>query len=250
MPGHASHDELPEPQRPLWEKFCGGRYASQLKEGRTHAELFANGGLHAEFGKVVCVSVGKFYELPDETLEFRIKSFAGDDECEVLRGLGRALGEARPYGTKLRRATNAKQHDDPRQLGHYLCAHNGRSFDYAYLGRRMLICGQPIPPLLDVAGHKPWDLPHLLDTMELWNFGDYKGSISLALLAGVFGIPSPKDDIDGSQVGHTYWVERDLARIVTYCQKDVETTARIFLRYLNLQTLWDSVRCTLVPWPK
>jgi hypothetical protein len=85
--------------------------------------------------------------------------------------------------------------------------------------------------------------------MELWKFGDNKGHISLPLLAGVFGIPSPKDDIDGSQVAHTYWVEKNLARIVAYCEKDVITTARIFLHYSGKKTLWPEVQLTQTPWP-
>ena len=248
VPAHASHAELPAAHQPLWKKFCEKRHAKELADGQTHEELFSHGGLYAEFGKIVCISVGKFYYLPDDTLEFKVKSYASDDECEVLRGFARALGEAKPYGTKLPDASSIRQHDDPKRVGHYLCAHNGREFDYGYIGRRMLVCGQQIPPMLDVAGYKSWDLPHLLDTMELWKFGDFKGTISLPLLAGVFGIPSPKDDIDGSQVGHTYWIEKNLARIVKYCQKDVETTARIFLHYTNQQSLWDAVQITHLPW--
>jgi hypothetical protein len=249
VPAHATHAELPAAQQSLWKSFCEKRHARELAEGHSHEALFSNGGLYAEFGKIVCISVGKFYKLPDETLEFKVKSFASDDECEILRGFARALGEAKPYGSKLPTATTAREHDDPRRIGHFLCAHNGREFDYGYIGRRMLICGQPIPPLLDVAGYKPWDLPHLLDTMELWKFGDFKGTISLALLAGIFNIPSPKDDLDGSQVAHTYWTQQDLKRIVGYCEKDVITTARVFLHYLGLQVLWPEVQVTHMPWP-
>ncbi len=252
VPGHPSHAELPEAHQPLWQKFCDKRHAPELASGQTPADLFSHGGLYAEFGKIVCISVGMFHVLADGTTTFRLKSFAGDDECEVLHGFAELLGSRRPYGTKLYGATtNIRDRDkvDHRNDPFFLCAHNGREFDYGYLGRRMLICGQAIPPMLDVAGHKPWELPHLLDTMDLWKFGDNKGTISLPLLAGVFGIPSPKDDIDGSQVGHTYWVEKDLARIVRYCQKDVETTARIFLHYTSQQALWDAVEVTHVPWP-
>lgn len=252
VPGHATHADLPPAYQPLWEKFCEHRHAKELAEGQTYADLFANGGLYAEFGKIVCISVGMFHYLPDGTITFRVKSFASDDECEVLRGFADMLGTRRPYGTALYGATTTiKDRDkvDHRNDPFFLCAHNGREFDYAYLGRRMLICGQPIPPMLDMAGHRAWNLPHLLDTMELWKFGDSKGPISLPLLAGLFGIPSPKDDIDGTQVGHTYWVEKNLARIVQYCQKDVETLARIFLHYTNQQSLWDVVEVTHLPWP-
>ena len=252
VPGHATHDELPEIHQQLWKRFCEKRHAKELAEGQTHAALFSKGGLYAEFGKIVCISVGMFHQLADGTTAFRVKSFAHNDECEVLRGFANMLGTRRPYGTKLYGATtNIRDREkvDHRHDPFFLCAHNGREFDYGYLGRRMLICGQPIPPMLDMAGHKPWDLPHLLDTMDLWKFGDNKGHISLPLLAGLFGIPSPKDDIDGAQVGHTYWVENNLGRIVTYCEKDVITTARIYLHYAGQKELWSEVQLTQMPWP-
>ncbi|MDB5269749.1 MAG: hypothetical protein JWP58_2789 [Hymenobacter sp.] len=244
VPGHASHAELPAAHQPLWQKFCDKRHARELADGQTHEALFANGGLYAEFGKVVCISVGYFRMLKDDTLEFRIKSFADEDECTVLRSFSTFLQRYPPYGPSRYAKLETAGPD-----GYFLCAHNGREFDYGYLGRRMLICGQDIPPMLDVAGHKPWDLHHLLDTMELWKFGDTKGHITLALLAGVFGIPSPKDDINGSDVGHTYWVEKNLARIVGYCEKDIITTARIFLHYTGRKALWEAVTLTRTPWP-
>jgi DNA polymerase elongation subunit (family B) len=111
-----------------------------------------------------------------------------------------------------------------------LCAHNGKEFDFPYLSRRMLINGIALPYALDTAGKKPWEVAHL-DTMELWKFGDFKHYTGLKLLAALFNIPTPKDDIDGSMVGPLYWAEKDLARIATYCQKDTLTVAQILLRY-------------------
>jgi predicted PolB exonuclease-like 3'-5' exonuclease len=241
---HASHADLAEPHSSLWEKFCSRRHAKEIAAGQSHADLYPNASLYAEFGKIVCISVGFFRRRPDETLEFRTKSFADHDECVVLRGFGRFLERYAPASLEYRPKLNTAHKD-----GHYLCAHNGREFDYAYLGRRMLICGQDIPPMLDVAGFKPWELPHLLDTMDLWKFGDNKGFISLPLLAGVFGIPSPKDDIDGSQVGEVYWVENNLQRIVTYCEKDIITTARVYLHFSGQKELWDCVEIVHTPWP-
>ena len=252
VPCHDCHDSMDETRQALWEKFCGRRHSRELAEGQTHADLYEKAGIYAEFGKIICISVGYFTDLPDATLGFRVKSFADDDECAVLRGFANLLGSRRPYGNKLYGATTHildRARVDHRNDPFFLCAHNGREFDYGYLGRRMLICGQTIPPMLDVANHRPWDLPHLLDTMDLWKFGDNKGSISLPLLAGILGIPSPKDDIDGSQVGHVYWVEKDLARIVKYCEKDVVATARVFMHFNGQKDLWPEVQVTHVPWP-
>lgn len=243
VPGQKCHSALEPEHQALWNKFCTKRHQKELAEGHTPDVLFSNAGLYAEFGKIVCISVGYFRLLPDETLEFRVKSFADDDECEVLRGFATLLGERAPFGSKLPGSTTQKD------KGYFLCAHNGREFDYGYLGRRMIICGIPLPPMLNIATYKPWDLPHLLDTMDMWKFGDNKGFISLALLAGLFGIPSPKNDIDGSQVGQVYWEDQDLARIVTYCQKDVETTARVLLHFNGQKDLWPQVKVTHTPWP-
>jgi hypothetical protein len=97
----------------------------------------------------------------------------------------------------------------------------------------MLINGVNLPKCLQTAGMKPWEVS-FLDTLELWKFGDYKHYTSLNLLAYIFDIPTPKDDIDGSQVADVYYNEQNLERIVTYCEKDVLTVAQLLLRYRNL----------------
>jgi len=129
-----------------------------------------------------------------------------------------------------------KHYDTDRYL---LCGHNGKEFDFPYIARRMLINGIKLPNILNMAGKKPWEIRHL-DTMELWKFGDFKHFTSLELLASVFKIPTPKDDIDGSMVGYIYWKENDLQRIVTYCQKDVLTVAQLLRRYLGLPLISDA----------
>ena len=120
-----------------------------------------------------------------------------------------------------------------------LCAHNGKEFDFPYIARRMIIHGMKLPYKLDLFGKKPWEVPHL-DTMELWKFGDYKHYTSLKLMANILGIPSPKEDIDGSMVRDVYYEEKDLDRIITYCELDVVTTAQVFLRLRNEELLKDS----------
>ena len=113
-----------------------------------------------------------------------------------------------------------------------LCAHNGKEFDFPFLARRCIIQGVPLPEVLDLAGKKPWEVYHL-DTMHLWKFGDYKNYTSLKLLAALFGFPSPKDDIDGSEVGRVYWEERDLDRIARYCEKDVLAVVQLLRKYMR-----------------
>lgn len=171
------------------------------------ALYFDRAGIHAEFGQVVCVGVGYFqWKKKDKKLAFRSKGFTNEDERELLLEF-RALLEKKKW---------------------ILCAHNGKEFDFPYLCRRMLINGVALPEPLQIAGKKPWEVRHL-DTMELWKFGDYKHYTRLELLASVFGIPSSKDDLDGSQVNTTFHLEKDVEKIKKYCLRDVEVTARVYM---------------------
>ncbi|SFB61375.1 3'-5' exonuclease [Algoriphagus aquimarinus] len=168
---------------------------------------FDRAGIHAEFGQVVCVGVGYFqWKKKDKKLAFRSKCYANDDERELLLEF-KALLEKKKW---------------------ILCAHNGKEFDFPYLCRRMLINGVALPEPLQISGKKPWEVRHL-DTMELWKFGDYKHYTRLELLASVFGIPSSKDDLDGSQVNTTFHLEKDVEKIKKYCLRDVEVTARVYM---------------------
>lgn len=203
------YNELNENVRSLWDsKF---RYpTSDSPENQ-----YKKAGIYAEFAKVICISVGFF-----NAKEFRIKSFYHDDEKQLLKD----------FAGLLNKHFNRKEH--------LLCAHNGKEFDFPFLCRRMLINGIKLPKALNIAGKKPWEVQHL-DTMELWKFGDYKSFTSLNLLAHIFNIPTPKDDIDGSDVARVYWEEKDMKRIVTYCQKDVLTVARLLLRFMGEQQIED-----------
>jgi len=210
VPMAASYDELPDNLKKLWNRKSE-RISSN--EDETPEMLFGKAGIFAEFGKIICISVGCFREDA-----FRIKSFFDDDEKKLLSD----------FITLLNSHFN--------KPNYRLCAHNGKEFDFPYLARRILINGLKIPLILDYTGKKPWEVPHL-DTMEMWKFGDYKNYTSLELLATIFDIPTPKDDIAGSDVGRVYWQENDLQRIATYCQKDVLTIAQLVRRFRLLPLL-------------
>jgi uncharacterized protein YprB with RNaseH-like and TPR domain len=207
VPVVREYNMLSEHMQELWDKKMDIPVKNQ--EGLPE-ELWERGGLYAEFGKIICVSAGIFSSL-SEPRRFRIKSFAGDNERDILKGFSGLLGKFNPGKEQ------------------YLCAHNGKDFDFPYLARRMVINGLQIPEILNVAGKKPWEV-HFLDTMELWKFGAYRHYTSLALMAEILDIPNPKGDIDGSQVGRVYYQEGELDRIVRYCEKDVLTVAQILLR--------------------
>ena len=213
VPQYSSFDQLPEHMQKLWDLKT--RYQ---RKDETAEEFYGRAGIWAEFGKIICISVGIFTKGQGTGL--RVKSFALHNERELLINFGDLLRSQPPTLV--------------------LCAHNGKEFDFPYICRRMLINGLQIPPQLEISGKKPWEVNHL-DTMELWKFGDYKSYTSLNLLTAIFDIPTPKDDIDGSMVGHVYWNENDLERISTYCQKDVIATAQLIRRYRGESLIEDDL---------
>ncbi len=207
VPQQRSFNDLDDDFRHLWEK----KSTNMRKPDETAADVYQRAGIYAEFGKIICISTGYIHNIESEVC-FRTKSFFGDDEKVMLQEFASMM-----------KLFSAKKNV-------LLAAHNGKEFDFPYIARRMLINGIQLPRVLDIAGKKPWEINHL-DTLELWKFGDYKSFTSLALLTKVFGIPSPKDDIDGSQVASVYYDENNLERIVRYCEKDVLAVALLFQRY-------------------
>ncbi|MFD2918760.1 3'-5' exonuclease [Terrimonas rubra] len=208
VPQQPDYTLLPDDWQTLWNKKAEVLLRNTPDD--SPADIYARAGIYAEFGKIVCISCGVISGNGDAK-QLTIKSFSGDDEKTLLAA----------FAQMLQKWTNG----EPR----FLCAHNGKEFDFPYLSRRMIINHIPLPQLLNTSGKKPWEVGHI-DTMELWKFGDFKSYTSLNLLAVSLGIPTPKDDIDGSQVWEVYWKDKNLPRIVTYCQKDVVTVAQIYLR--------------------
>ncbi len=214
-PQRADFSLLDDAFQDLWKHKA--KFLLRDSSTETAESIYERAGIYAEFGKIVCVSCG--FISPAGNL--KIKSFYGDDEKKLLE----------EFSDLLSKFFNTSEHS--------LCAHNGKEFDFPYLCRRMIINDLPIPMILNITGKKPWETS-FMDTMEMWRFGDYKSFTSLNLLAQILGIPSPKDDIDGSQVWRVYWVDKDLERIVRYCQKDVVTLVKIFLRLNQIPGIDDA----------
>ena len=213
VPQVGNWQHLDEPTQHLWDK----KTRLQRKDDFTAEEFYKQrGGIMAEFGKIICISVG----IIEKSEKIIIKSFYGDDEKQLLEEFGEIFNR-------------------PKLRDVILCAHNGKEFDFPWIARRFLINGMHPPKPFQLFGKKPWEIQHL-DTMELWKFGDYKSYVSLELLAHVFGIPTPKDDIDGSMVASIYYIEKDLFRIVQYCEKDVLTLANVFRRMRQEELLEKS----------
>lgn len=187
----------------LWDKKTKFQRKDEIEASDFYEQ---RAGIMAEFGMIVCISVGM---IDNNTGKLKIKTFSGEEKdllisfCELF--------------------------NSPRLNNIILCAHNGKEFDFPYIARRLLINGIQPPIPFQMFGKKPWEIPHI-DTMELWKFGDWKSYVSLELLAHIFGIPTPKDDIDGSMVADIYYKEGDIDRIIHYCEKDVLTLANVFRR--------------------
>ncbi len=209
VPVSPDYDSMDAKLAALWDK----KSKWFRKEDEEAADVFDRAGIYSEFGKVIAISVG-LVTGQENNRSIRLKSFFGDDEKQVLED----------FGVMLNNFCSGKEA--------LLCAHNGKEFDFPYIARRMLINGINIPPILDNAGKKPWEIS-LLDTMELWKFGDYKHFTSLDLITTLLEIPTPKDDIDGSMVASVYYKDKDLDRIVEYCEKDVIALIQVFLRFRN-----------------
>ncbi len=215
---HEDFEQLDERIKEQWTKKAS--YLHNEDELSVEELYFRRAAIYAEFGKIISIALGFFVRDDNKTLNLRIKSFASDDEKELLTNFKNLL----------------ENKFDQKELT--LVAHNGKEFDFPYLCRRMLINGIMIPDSLDMSGKKPWEVNHI-DTLEMWKFGDRKNYTSLDLLAAIFNIHSSKDDIDGSQVNHVYYKEKDLKRIASYCERDVMVTAQLFLRLNCMEPVAD-----------
>jgi len=215
VPETEQFSDLDDTKQQLWE--LKSQY--QRRDEFTAEEFYDRAGIWAEFGKIICISVG-YFTLQGDVRTFRVTSFYGDED-KILKDFKNLI----------------ISHFS--QTKHLLCAHNGKEFDFPYIARRMIINHIELPYKLNHFGKKPWEVPHL-DTLELWKFGDYKTYTSLKLLTNVLGIPSPKDDIDGSEVYGVYYKDNDIDRIISYCEKDTIAVAQIFLRLRGDELLHDT----------
>ena len=208
VPQVADYSKLDDTTAMLWDDKAG----KLSKQEKTGEEMYERAGIYAEFGKIICISVGYLNLREGGKREFRMRSFYGDDEKQLLSEFADMLNN---------------HYSSPTQL---LCGHNAKEFDFPYIARRMVINHIQVPNILNMVGKKPWEVQHL-DTMELWKFGDWKSYTSLKLLTHVLGVPTPKTDIEGKDVARVYYEEKDLERIEKYCKRDTLAVAQLLLRF-------------------
>jgi uncharacterized protein YprB with RNaseH-like and TPR domain len=213
VPLEPDFDALLPHFKDYWEK----KSSSFRGEDESASDAYTRAGLYAEFGKVICISVG-IITKDEKKISFRVKSFYGEDEKKLLQDFARMISQ---YSSK-------------RNI--HLCAHNGKNFDFPFLSRRMVINAVELPDILDNTGKKPWD-SKFLDTMEIWKFGDYRHFVSLDLLAELLGIETPKEEMNGSMVSDVYWKEKDLDKIARYCEQDVLCVAQLILKFKRMDPI-------------
>jgi uncharacterized protein YprB with RNaseH-like and TPR domain len=214
VPQEISYIGMDEETKKLWEQ----KTQYQRRDEVSAEDFYERAGIWAEFGKIICISVGYFNNKSD-IRNFRVTSLFGEEK-KILQDFSNLLNE------------------NFNLTAHLLCGHNIKEFDIPFIARRMIINGITLPSKINLFGKKPWEVPHL-DTLELWKFGDYKHFTSLKLLTKILGIKSPKDDIDGSEVARVFYIENDIDRIVTYCEKDVIAVAQVFLKMRREDLLVD-----------
>ncbi len=213
IPQESNYNNLTHLWQGLWEeKSSKYNFAEPLTIEESYNERAA---ILAEFGKIICISIGYFITDENKKLQLKQKTFSGHNEVLVLNDFLLLCDNF----IKSKKSIS-------------FAGHNIKEFDIPFICRRLIINNIALPKYLNLHGQKPWENTNM-DTLHWWRFGDYKNYISLKLLAASLQIPSSKDDIDGSKVRSVYYNENGLERIAAYCTKDVQVVAQIIMRFAN-----------------
>ena len=218
--GSDSLSDLPERSKNLWIKKAKQLIREDSISEDLAGELYTErAGIFSEFGKIIVISVGNFERDDLGKIFFGTKSFFNDSEADLLENFKQYIEESSKDDIVVK-----------------FCGHNIREFDVPYICRRMLVNGIALPECFQLWGKKPWEVKHLIDTMELWSFGDRKSFTSLDLLADIFGIESSKNDMDGSMVAE-FFKQGRVNEIVKYCEKDVEVVAKLYIKFFGKNSI-------------
>jgi hypothetical protein len=210
VPQYPKYEDMPKELQLLWDK----KASHIIVNDQTPQSIYSKAGIYAEFGKIIVIAIAYIRTINKEK-KLILKSIYSHDEKKILTIFNKLLDEYFSGAEK------------------FLCAHNGKEFDFPYITRRSIINNVKVAKTLYNPGAKPWEVK-FIDTLELWKFGDYKHWTSLDLLANIFGLESPKNDIDGSMVYKTYWLENDIEKIQKYCRKDVIALVNVYLKIRQL----------------
>jgi len=184
--------------------------SKRLKNGLSwnanpEADYLSNVSLFPEFGRIVCLSYGIWQDG-----DIKVTTIVDEDEKVLLKKVANLFHKADASGL-------------------IPTGWNIKNFDIPWIARRLLMNGIAVPECISSYGKKPWEM-NIFDMKEMWK-GSASLDVSFEEACFGMGIPSPKDDIDGSQVHDTFW-SGNTDRVVTYCEKDVKSmillAARIY----------------------
>lgn len=218
---YPSLSEAPEKLQQIFRR----RFEKDIKELGNEEEAYnVKGPIYPEFSRIVCISIGYIKQLDDKNGELVTMSFSHNSERELLN-MFFSIPPIKTWGDP-----------GPLQDKWSISGHNVMNFDIPFIAKRAIILGLPLPAIFNFIGKKPWDIKHIHDTKEMWKMGVFDGASNSALdtLTYAFGIDSPKDDISGKDVKDVYWIEKDLKRIMVYCEKDILAQARVLIKILGL----------------
>jgi 3'-5' exonuclease len=103
--------------------------------------------------------------------------------------------------------------------------HNILDFDMRFIYQRSVI--HNIKPSRDIPFTRFRNAP-IYDTMQEWSKWGREHA-SLDSLSKALGIPSPKENLDGSKV-YPYYRAGKLPEIIEYCKRDVESVRAVYKR--------------------
>lgn len=214
--------DMTEDKLKMWESYYDSFRKKVTDESRIDSEIMSKKDIQREvyrqtaaffpeFGKVACVSMA----FVTKDGEVRFESFYGEDELHILTEVRKIFDKIEP-------------------LGFDLCGQSIKIFDIPFLGKRYFINGMKPPKLFPSHETKPWDL-RVVDTKEVWQFGNNWSLSSLDLICSSLNIESPKNgDVKGDSVTTNYW-EGNHEEIKEYCERDVKALVDIITKLNNLK---------------
>ena len=182
----------------------------EKSEGMTIQEFWDNKAhFYPEFCKIICVSYGYF-----NNGILVVKSIYGDDEKKIMQSVATLFNKVADQG-------------------YILCGYAIKRFDMPWLSKRMMVNGVVPPRSICSYGKKPWEI-EVFDLPEVWGQGNMQESFTpFELTCSALGIETSKGELDGSKVAGAYF-NGELEKIKTYCEKDVEVSANLAERLIEL----------------
>jgi hypothetical protein len=214
--------DMTEDKLKMWESYYDSFRKKVTDESRIDSEIMSKKDIQREvyrqtaaffpeYGKVACVSMA----FVTKEGEVRFESFYGEDELHILTEVRKIFNKIEP-------------------LGFDLCGQSIKIFDIPFLGKRFFINGMKPPKLFPTHETKPWDL-RVVDTKEVWQFGNNWSLGSLDLICSSLDIESPKNgDVKGDSVTTNYW-DGNHEEIKEYCERDVKALVDIITKLNNLK---------------